>query len=122
MAEVKVDEERVRRYRDTVRWTRAKSYEGKAPHEYTVRKWHPELDDEFCWIVQHIRDVGTPQKFGGRKYIYLYLDGYRYWTMGCPMKITIILNRCPADQQHDYIKPKSEVEATVDQIVALANS
>lgn len=90
--------ERARKYIESVKWQRAKTYDETAPHEYTVRKWNPHLDDEFVWFAMHIREIGIAEKFWKRKYMYLYLDGYRYWTMGAPIGITIIINRSPADQ------------------------
>jgi len=90
--------ERARRYIANVRWQRAKTYEEKAPHEYTVRKWAPELDDEFKWFVMFIREFGITEKFWKNKYKYFYLDGFRYWTMGSPLPGTILINRCEADQ------------------------
>ena len=89
---------RARQYIKTVRWQNAKTYEKTAPHEYTVRKWRPDLDDEFCWFVEYIRQNGVVETFWKNRYTYLYLDGYRYWTMGAPLAKTIIINRCPAEQ------------------------
>lgn len=94
---------RARKYIGSVKWQLAKSND----HEYTVRKWNPQLDTEFAWFVIFIRDVGIAEKFAGRKYIYFYLDGKRYWTMGAPLGITIIINRCPAEPPNmESITPK----------------
>ena len=88
---------RARSYIKAVRWQNAKTYENTAPHEYTVLKWRPELKDEFAWMVMYIRDGGVEETFWKCKYKYLYLDGYRYWSIGAPSTVTLI-NRCPADQ------------------------
>ena len=75
-------------------WTFAKTYAETAPHEYIVRT---ELSDDdveiFVDFVQYIRDNGVVERFYGRQYTYLYLDGYKYWTMGNPVSETTVLNR-----------------------------
>jgi hypothetical protein len=94
---IQFDEEsavRARAFIEAVRWQVAKTYEKTAPHEYTVRKWCPDLEKEYAWFDMLIRDAGVKKKFWKTQYSYLYLDGYRYWTGWPP----ILINRCPADQ------------------------
>lgn len=69
----------------------------KIPHEYTHREsW---ADDKlFCDIVIFIRENGKKEKWFGKDFIYLYVNGYKYWTMGNPISYedktkTFILNR-----------------------------
>jgi len=53
------------------------------PHQYSLREtW--ENDEDFVNVVLFIRANGIEQRFWRKKYIYYYLDGYKYWTMGCP--------------------------------------
>ncbi len=85
---------RARTYIKNVRWQNAKTYEKTAPHEYTVRKWRPDLDEEFKWFASFIQEAGVVREFWNCKYKYLHLDGYRYWTMGD----YLLINRCPVDQ------------------------
>ena len=64
----------------------------KTPHHYTLRKtWGVGKDFEDC--VQFIRDNGDHEKFYGKEFIYYYLDGFKYWTMGSPVEKTILINR-----------------------------
>lgn len=67
------------------------------PHEYTKRDWW-RIDSDFVDVVIYIRKFGKEESFFGKKYIYYYLDGYKYWTMGNPVSYadkskTFILNR-----------------------------
>jgi hypothetical protein len=90
-----MDERSARVYVNAVHWKFAKTYAKTAPHEYTVRKWRPELQPHFEGFAQYIRDNGTPEIFAGREYTYLAFDGFKYWTMGSPIDETIIINRIP---------------------------
>jgi hypothetical protein len=40
-----------------------------------------------------IRELGEPATFFSRSYLYLHIDGRRYWTMGSPVPETTVLNR-----------------------------
>jgi hypothetical protein len=67
------------------------------PHEYTLRsQWQD--DKQFCDAANYIRENGVKKKFGKKEYIYLYIDGYKYWKMGNPISYTdktktILINR-----------------------------
>jgi hypothetical protein len=64
----------------------------KIPHEWSHRKdWYS--DESFENIVKYIRENGVKEKFYKKEFTYLYVNGYKYWTMGNPIKTTIILNR-----------------------------
>lgn len=78
-----------RDYIDAVRWQTSKD----GSHQYTVRKWSPELDQTFVDFARFIRENGYIGVFMKRQYIYLDLDGFKYWTMGYPLDVTIIINR-----------------------------
>lgn len=69
-----------------------------ADHAYTVRDWRPESDSDFVRFVELIRTYGHPENFYSKTYIYLHLDGLKYWTMGSPMNETIIINRAPSSK------------------------
>ena len=84
-----------RQYRDDSFWKPARTYAKTAPHEYTVREWVPERDDEFVHAVILIRQYGTVEYFYRKPFIYLFLDGMKYWTMGEPIPQTTLINRCP---------------------------
>lgn len=72
------------------RWQTAKS---GPPHSYTIRDWLPERSEEFLQAIAIVRKYGVAESFYNRSFIYLYLDGSKYWTMGAPIDETIVLNR-----------------------------
>ncbi len=82
-------------YISSVRWKQAKSEKFK--HSYTVREWHP---DTFERAVKIIRKYGVPERFYKQTYVYLYIDGLKYWTMGAPLEKTIIINCAAADTHY----------------------
>ena len=61
------------------------------PHEYTVRG--ETRDEHFNWFVLYIREHGYRATYRGHYYVYLEVDGWRYWTMGAPVAVTTIINR-----------------------------
>ena len=81
-----------------VRWQFAKTMP-QWPHEYTVRAWRPDLEQEFFEFVALIRrdgvvkpwprDAATPRY----RHTYFELDGWEYWTMGEPIPETTVINR-----------------------------
>lgn len=86
--------ERARAFIRNVAWIFAKTYAEKAPHEYTLRHRCPDqLQEEFNWFVQYIRDNGYQEKFWKATYTYLNIDGLKYWTMGNPINETTVINR-----------------------------
>jgi hypothetical protein len=91
-----------RRYIEVVRWQFAKTMP-QWPHEYTVRKWRPDLDGEFCAFAHLIRRDGVvkswPRDSQAPRYRHFYLevDGWQYWTMGAPIEQTEVINRAPLD-------------------------
>lgn len=88
-----MNDEKFRNYIKQVRWQFANSYAKTFPHEYTIREWKLDLEDEFIDIVNFIRANGYPEKFFNKIHIYYYLDGHKYWTMGDPIETTRVLNR-----------------------------
>lgn len=74
------------------KWTFAKTMPW-CPHEYIVRGKCPLSEEEFQYFIEMQRNYGKVERWG--KYItpYLYIDGYKYWTMGAPVEETIVMNR-----------------------------
>ena len=89
--------ERVKNLLEEAKWIFAKTMP-ENPHHYCLRK-NFEQDDDFVFLVNYIRENGVKEKWGTATYIYLYLDGYRYWTMGAPINYsngnpcTILINK-----------------------------
>lgn len=81
-----------------VRWQFAETMP-RWPHEYTVRAWEKELEQDFIRFASLIRTAGTvkpwPPDAAVPRYhhSYLELDGWEYWTMGAPINETTVINR-----------------------------
>jgi hypothetical protein len=81
-------------------WTFAKTMAG-VPHYYTVRdKWGDER--EFEYLVKYIRAMGVQEKWGKYNNHYLYLSGYKYWTMGAEPSETLVINRARYSHETPY--------------------
>ena len=75
---------------DKSSWRFAKTMP-KIPHWYTLRK---NADNrEFDNAVQFIRAFGYDDWYWGKKYKAINVKGFKYWTMGAPIKKTILINR-----------------------------
>lgn len=93
-SEIPEDElEWIRQFIDDRFWRPAKSYTATAPHFYTIREWVPDQEDDFVDMVIKIRKYGHQENFYKQIYIYLYVDGFKYWTMGDTLDNTIVINR-----------------------------
>lgn len=77
-------------------WHFAKTAAKTNPHWYIVRK-ELNADKDFDFAVMYIREHGKKEWLWGRSYICLYIDGWKYWTMGDPLDQTWILNKTHAD-------------------------
>jgi len=89
-----LSEDDLRRWIALRHWQQARSQSN--PHAYTVRDWG---DDEAFWlVVQHIREHGEQEEWGGDTYTYLRVGDHKYWTMGADLMSTVILNRKPWGQ------------------------
>lgn len=85
-----------RTFIDQARWQHSWTTPGRFhPHDYTTREWHQEAGTEadFEAMVLAIREHGYEDSFGKRTFVYLEVDGWRYWTMGNPLPETTIINR-----------------------------
>ncbi len=64
----------------------------KNPHYYAIRKgWRGAV--KFEEMAKKIRREGDLEYFWKTPYLTLTIDGYKYWTMGAPLAITMIINR-----------------------------
>jgi hypothetical protein len=92
----------IREFIRASKWIFAKTMR-KTPHEYTLRKDARAggREETFERFVLHIRKHGYSGKFGKTTYKYFDVDGWQYWTMGCPLYVpppnedrgTILINR-----------------------------
>jgi len=106
----------------------------KFPHWYTLRKdW--DNDSDFIKTVLLIRKYGYSERFCGKEYIYFYMNGYKYWTMGCPINNcpktgTILINKATvkyktpydkiSNQYDDLFKDESSIKEN-EQIIQMVN-
>lgn len=102
MALPKEIEERIRGYINRCKWNWAKTYK-TTPHEYIVRFKSALCDFEFVDFVKAQRQFGTEQWWGKYYFPYLFIDGYKYWTMGSPISETTIINRQKIFSEYDQI-------------------
>lgn len=98
----------LREYIDSVRWKTAKTYSKTAPHQYTVREWNEDRDDEFVRAVEIIRTYGYPERFWKKINYYYQVDDKKYWTMGFPLYTTKLINRADIDQTFGSQHPIEE--------------
>lgn len=81
------------------KWTFAKTYAHKAPHEYIVRGKHMGEDSEFMAVVDYITNNGITMYFWNRPNKYIFLDGRQYWVMrDGEDDPSIVINRCNLDE------------------------
>jgi len=93
-------------------WTFAKTMPF-APHEYIVRDKCPLTDEEFVYFVDMQRQYGIKERWGRYNNPYLYIDDYKYWTMGAPMEETKVMNRakaCVVEDAHKLYGGMKEAE------------
>ena len=80
------------------------------PHWYTLRKqWND--DKAFDEAVIFIRHHGYKEKFKGRIYTLLNFDNMKYWSMGAPIKDTILINRAEIKSDLIYDSLASEYDS-----------
>ena len=85
-----------------VQWTWAKTYIS-IPHEYIVRGRCGLTDTEFVYLINAQREYGIPEQWHKYNFPYLYIDGYKYWTMGSPIDETTVINRQKVFSEFDSI-------------------
>ena len=81
-------------------WTFAKTMPF-APHEYIVKDKCPLTTEEFEYFVNMQREHGVKERWGKYNNPYLYIDDYKYWTMGAPLEDTTVINRAKASAVND---------------------
>lgn len=96
-------------------WRWAKTYYS-IPHEYIVRDKCALSDEEFLYIVRAQRELGKREVWGKYNFPYLYVDGYKYWTMGDTLPNTVIINRQKVFNEFDTLEipnPKYYSQSTM---------
>ena len=84
-----------------------------APHEYIVRDKCPLTDEEFVYFIDMQRRFGVKERWGKYNNPYLYIDDYKYWTMGASMEETTVINRakaCVVEEAHKLYEGMKEVK------------
>jgi hypothetical protein len=84
--------DRIREFIQRCKWVWAKTYLD-IPHEYIARYKCALKDDEFLYFCHAQRDLGVHERWGNYNHPYLYIDGYKYWTMGDTYENTTVMNR-----------------------------
>ena len=83
-----------REFVNRFKWTFAKTYVNKAPHEYIViDKVGIEHKAEFVAVARFIREDGFEAFYYRRKGYYFILDENYYWTMDEKIEDTDLINR-----------------------------
>lgn len=96
----KIDYDKLRSMIARCEWTFAKTMPF-APHEYIVREKCPLTTEEFEYFVNMQREHGVKERWGKYNHPYLYIDDYKYWTMGAPIEETTVINRAKASAVKD---------------------
>jgi len=50
-------------------------------------------------LIKIIRELGFEQEWRGKTFTVWVFDGFKYWTMGNPIKETEVINRRDADKK-----------------------
>lgn len=96
------------------KWTFAKTYVNKYPHEWTHAK--ANTDPEFMWAVGYLNRRGVTERFWGWKRPYFHYAAphgtHKYWTMGYPAHETEIINRSFLDptEYWPWLSPQHATE------------
>jgi hypothetical protein len=116
-------EDRIRELISKCKWTWARTYLD-IPHEYIARYKCELLDSEFVEFFNAQRRFGIKERWANTWHQYLYLDGYKYWTMGNPLEVTKVMNRQKLFDEFDTFEwpleryySESEHEATCETII-----
>ena len=99
-------------------WTFAKTMPF-APHEYIVKERCPLTEDEFEYFVNMQREHGIKERWGKYNNPYLYIDDYKYWTMGAPLEGTTVINRawaCVVNNVHDLYDGLNKGDTTMSYV------
>lgn len=96
-------------------WTFAKTMPF-APHEYIVRDKCPLTAEEFEYFVTMQREYGVKERWGKYNNPYLYIDDYKYWTMGAPMEETLVINRAKVNILRDVTKMHEDMKLVREEV------
>jgi SAM-dependent methyltransferase len=102
-------------------WIWARTMPG-IPHEYIVRGRCRMTEAQFESIVAVQRQTGRHEVWGHYNFSYLYVDGYKYWTMGDPIQDTIILNRQKVFSEYDALDEIPIETACDKELIRLLNN
>ena len=69
-------------------------------------------DEEFVYFVEMQRQHGIKERWGKYNNPYLYIDDYKYWTMGAPIEETGVMNRTKACVVEDVHELHNGIEQT----------
>lgn len=69
------------RFAEKQKWTFAKTYATRSPHEYIVRDRINGQDSEFMEAVQYIQDRGITMFYYNSPNKYLFVSDKYYWVM-----------------------------------------
>lgn len=105
---MKYNEEYARALIGKVKWIWAKTYLS-VPHEYIVRGKCGLTDEGFRYLVIAQREYGIHEQWHKYNFPYLYLDGYKYWTMGDDVEETIIINRQKVFSEFDSLDSQEQI-------------
>ena len=97
-----VNYDKIREMIARCQWTYAKTMPW-APHEYIVRGKCPLTEEEFLYFIDMQRRFGIHKQWHSYNLPYLYIDGYKYWTMGAPYNETTVINRARTDMLDDTL-------------------
>jgi hypothetical protein len=62
------------------------------PHQYCLRKsWRGNTS--FVSVAETIRKYGYVEWFWRKPYMMLNVGEFKYWTMGWPLEVTVLINR-----------------------------
>ena len=106
---IKLDYDKLRSMIARCKWTFAKTMP-QCPHEYIVRGKCPLSDEDFVYFVNMQREHGVKEQWGKFNFPYLYIDDYKYWTMGAPIEETTIINRARINVLKDSLRLHEEIE------------
>ena len=65
----------------SLKWTFAKTYAKKSPHEYAICKAGEPHRDEVVYFMRHIFDNGETELYYGHPFTVYRFDGRKYWCM-----------------------------------------
>ena len=71
----------IRQLISKLKWTFAKTYADKSPHEYAIVKPGNQYRDEMLKFVCHIFKHGEVEMYYTTPFVVLKIDGRKYWTV-----------------------------------------